>query len=289
MNERYLIINADDFGLTESVNSAIAELFRLGALTSSTILAPARLAAKACSLAARERFPVGVHWTLHTEWEEEPWPALAGTAVPSLLREGSLNWDARVMAKAARSADVTHELLAQYDFLLAHACAPDHADSHGGTLYGMNGRLFFLNAFRACKAHALPFRFAKRPAFIARQLSGDLPGALAAAHRAIVFTARAMGVQLLDEFVTHPQPVEKIRGYEALCAYYECALASCGPGVTEVCLHPALPDAALAEKTPQWQKRVWEYEYLRSGALNRFAEREGFLLTSWKDAPFGAN
>ena len=29
MNERYLIINADDFGLCESMNQAICELFRL--------------------------------------------------------------------------------------------------------------------------------------------------------------------------------------------------------------------------------------------------------------------
>ena len=31
MNERYLIINADDFGLCESMNQAVQELFRLGA------------------------------------------------------------------------------------------------------------------------------------------------------------------------------------------------------------------------------------------------------------------
>ena len=41
MNERYLIINADDFGLCESMNQAVQELFRLGAITSSSILSPA--------------------------------------------------------------------------------------------------------------------------------------------------------------------------------------------------------------------------------------------------------
>lgn len=51
MNERYLIINADDFGLCENMNQAICELFRLGAITSSSILSPAPMAMNACQYA----------------------------------------------------------------------------------------------------------------------------------------------------------------------------------------------------------------------------------------------
>lgn len=73
MNERYLIINADDFGLCESMNQAICELFRLGAITSSSILSPAPMAMNACRYAKEGSFPVGVHWTLFSEWKEECW------------------------------------------------------------------------------------------------------------------------------------------------------------------------------------------------------------------------
>jgi len=288
MNERYLIVNADDFGLTGSMNGAIAELFRIGAITSSSILAPARCAAEACALAKEGGIPAGVHWTLHAEWADEPWEASSGNAAPSLLKEGRLFADAAAMAKAARGADVTRELEAQYRFLCDNGCAPDHADSHGGTLYGVNGRFFFLNAFRVCGAHSLPFRFAKSNAFISRQMGGAIPRALELAHRAIVKAAESKRVPLLDELVTHPLPVEKIEGYEAMCAYCERELLKCGPGIAEIFFHPSLPDAACEAKTAQWQKRVWEYEYLRSGRLNRFAEKEGFRLVSWKDAPFRA-
>ncbi|HWQ59210.1 MAG TPA: ChbG/HpnK family deacetylase, partial [Clostridia bacterium] len=288
MNERYLIVNADDFGLTRSMNGAIAELFRQGTVTSSTILAPARFAVEACRSAAEIGIPVGTHWTLHAEWADEPWRASAGDEAPSLAKNGYLYADARETAQSARAKDVTRELEAQYRFLLENGCIADHADSHGGTLYGTNGRFFFLNAFRVCKAHALPFRFAKSAAFIARQTGSPLPPALETAHRAIVSTAQAYRVPLPDEIVTHPLPVERIGGYEALCAYYERELSTCGPGITEVFLHPSLPDEALEKKTPQWRKRVWEYEYLKSGRLNRFAEKEGFRLVSWKDAPFQA-
>ncbi len=285
MNKRYLIVNADDFGLTQSMNGAIAELFGLGLITSSTVLAPARHAQEACMLAAKNSLPVGVHWTLHAEWADEAWAPAARDAA-SLLYEGALYHDEGTMAKAARSVDVTRELEGQYRYLAERGCVPDHADSHGGTLYGTNGRLFFINAFRVCKKHALPFRFAKSPAFIARQTGGELSSVLRAAHRTIVMAAEAMKVPLLDELVTHPLPVERIESYEALCAYYERALASCTAGVTEVFMHPSLPDDALLKRTPQWQKRVWEYECLKSGRLSRFAEQEGFALVSWEDAPF---
>lgn len=286
MNERYLIVNADDFGLTESTNGAITELFRLRAVTSSSILAPARFAKDACELAAENGFATGVHWALNAEWVDENWTPLAGEAAPSLQKDGHFFHDKREMAKAARPADVTRELEAQYRYLCDSGCKIDHADSHDGTLYGTNGRLFFLNAFRVCKKHNLPFRFAKDPAFIMRQFGGELPPALRAAHRAITLAAEAMRVALLDDFVTHPLPVEKIDGYEAMCDYYERELLKSGPGVTEVFLHPALPDEMLLSRTPQWQKRVWEYEYLKSGRLRRFAEREGFALVSWAEAPF---
>lgn len=288
MNERYLIVNADDFGLTESMNGAIVELFQMGAITSASILAPGRQAAEACVLAKAHGIPVGVHWTLHEEWADEPWEASSGKSAPSLIKDGYLFADAAQMAKSARGADVTRELEAQYNFLAERGCAPDHADSHGGTLYGTNGRFFFISAFKVCRAHALPFRFAKSTAFIARQTGGTIPPVLELAHRVIVGTAESKRVPLLDELVTNPLHVEKIESSEAMCDYCERELSKCGPGIAEIFFHPSLPDAAYGAKSAQWQKRVWEYEYLRSGRLNRFAEKEGFRLVSWKDAPFGA-
>jgi predicted glycoside hydrolase/deacetylase ChbG (UPF0249 family) len=46
-----LILNADDFGLTQGVNQAIVELNLQGALTSATLMAKAAATAQACQLA----------------------------------------------------------------------------------------------------------------------------------------------------------------------------------------------------------------------------------------------
>ena len=41
---KYLIINADDFGMCNSQNLAVFELFEKGTITSATIMAPCKFA-----------------------------------------------------------------------------------------------------------------------------------------------------------------------------------------------------------------------------------------------------
>lgn len=78
----------------------------------------------------------------------------------------------------------------------------------------------------------------------------------------------------------------KIRDYEALCRYYEEQLRIAPAGITEVFLHPSVPDGRLLARTPQWRKREWEYYFLKSGRLARLVEKEGFIPVSWSSAPF---
>ena len=157
MAERLLIINADDFGISESSNAAITELFEGEKITSAGILAPAPFAGEAAAISGRRNYSVGVHWTLTSEWPQWPWKP-CGDA-PTLLKDGFLAADKNIL-KQAKSRDVTKELEAQYLHLLDLGCRPDHADSHAGTLYGTNGRLFFLNAYTLCRKYKIPFRFA---------------------------------------------------------------------------------------------------------------------------------
>lgn len=54
-NERILLINADDLGLSPHANAAIEELFALGAITSATLMMPAPYAAEAAARFAANR------------------------------------------------------------------------------------------------------------------------------------------------------------------------------------------------------------------------------------------
>ena len=283
MAERYLIVNADDFGMSESTNGAIVELFEGEKIGSAGILAPAPFAGEAAAVSGQRGYSIGVHWTLTSEWAAWPW-APCGDC-PTLLEEDVLTAD-KQKVKQAKSRDITRELEAQYLRLLDMGCVPDHADSHAGTLYGTNGRLFFLNAYALCRKYGLPFRFATEDSFLTRQFGGDVSPALKLAAKAIGGVGKLRGVKLLGDFYSDPRPVEKIGGPSELRAYYERQLSTLRGRICEVFMHPCLPDEELLSRSPQWQKRVWEYEYLKSGDLLLAAREAGFTVVSWKDAPF---
>lgn len=279
--KRYLIINADDFGMSESTNEAIRQLFDAEKITSAGILAPAPFASDAAKQAGEKGYSVGVHWTLNSEWAAWPW-APCGDA-PSLLEDGFLTAD-KQKVKQAKSRDITRELEAQYLRLLDLGCVPDHADSHAGTLYGTNGRLFFLNAYSLCRKYGLPFRFAKQDSFLPRQFGKDPGKLLRTASKAISGVGKLYGVGLLDDFYSDPRPVEKIGSQSELKAYYEAQLSTLKGDICEVFMHPCLPDQELLARSPQWEKWIWEYEYLKSGDLLLAAKAAGFKVVSWREA-----
>ena len=61
---RYLIINADDFGMCRSANLAVYDLFEKGGITSATIMAPCPWAKEAAIWAKNHpEYAVGLHLT----------------------------------------------------------------------------------------------------------------------------------------------------------------------------------------------------------------------------------
>lgn len=67
--KRYVILNADDFGICHSQNLAIMELFGCGGISSSTIMAHCPGAGEAAAFArAKAQYAVGVHLTTTDRW-----------------------------------------------------------------------------------------------------------------------------------------------------------------------------------------------------------------------------
>lgn len=287
MNERYLIINADDFGICDSADRAIMRLLKEKRLTSTCIMCTAPLAAEAIGIAKERGLSAGVHWTLNSDWDTERWHTVApADTVPSLNDSKGLLYDTKALAKQAKSREVTMELEAQVKFMADGGRMPDHADSHCGTLYGINGRMFFINAYRVCRKYNMPFRMPKRNGFLNDQFGGCAPRYIRAFHAVITSIAAAMGVDLLDDLITNPWPVRKIPSYEALRDFYLSRAATLGEGITEMFLHPSYPDSGMTTMTGEWTKREMEMRFLLSDDLYELADKEGIKLVSWGEAPF---
>ncbi|MDF2628585.1 MAG: chitin disaccharide deacetylase [Symbiobacteriaceae bacterium] len=130
-----LIINADDFGLSEGATLGILRAHRDGIVTSATVMMNMPGAGDALSVAPPS-LGVGVHLTLtggRPLCGDGPSPAggrppFAG--VPSLVDATGDFLKLPALAGAAVAADVERELRAQVEAFCASGRRPTHLDSH---------------------------------------------------------------------------------------------------------------------------------------------------------------
>ena len=158
--DKYLIINADDLGYNEEQNAAITELYRAGEISSVSVLTVTACAESGARTAREEGMSAGIHFALTSDEENARWHSVSGAR--SLADDKGLYTGGFRLAMSARRKDVRKELEAQYSFLTSRGVTPDYADSHSGTLYGINGRRFYRDAFEFCRERDLPFRFPRK-------------------------------------------------------------------------------------------------------------------------------
>src|SRR5579875_2460322 len=128
-----LIINADDFGLTRGINTAIAELYDAGALRSTTLMANGPAFDHAVELAlARPGLGVGCHIVL-TDGIALSDPR----SIPSLVEGGTkslrpklLNFLSAVLSNQIDPGDIEREAMAQIRRLQDAGLTVTHIDTH---------------------------------------------------------------------------------------------------------------------------------------------------------------
>ena len=160
--DKYLIINADDFGMCHSANMAVEQLFKCGGITSSTIMAPCAWAGEAVNFAKNNpQFAVGVHLTTTSEWKHYRWMPVGRGGKSLVDGEGYMHHESDEFEKAADLADVDAEIRAQIEHLKGLGLEPSHLDNHMGSLYGIEtGR------FGSCFPPALEFLSARNLVFL---------------------------------------------------------------------------------------------------------------------------
>ena len=272
---KYLIINADDFGYNDEQNAAIKELLSNALITSTSVLTVCEKSKEAVAFAKERAVDVGVHLTINSDNAAEKWHSISNVKSFS----GGLPSEQKDLIFHTTRRDVRQELEAQYDFITKAGATVDHADNHCATLYGINGRIFYIDAFDFCSKYNLPFRFPKTSGFLERQLGRKIPNILKTYQQMIVHAGEKRGVKMLDDLVSNPWSIKRIKDYNTLEKYYLDAIDNCIDGITEMFLHPALP---IGENQGEWQKRVFEYEILKSGCLLERARQKGIEVVSWK-------
>ena len=112
--ERYLIINADDFGMCHAANAATFDLLEKGGITSATIMTPCGWAPEAI-LYAKEHpeFAIGVHLTFTSEWKKYRWRPVSNAPCLSLRdKDGYMHFHCDGFEANAQESEVEAEIRA---------------------------------------------------------------------------------------------------------------------------------------------------------------------------------
>ena len=276
MTARLLIVNADDYGLTEGVSAGILRAHRHGIVTSTSVLAVAPGFARTGKWLADEGdLGVGVHLAVVGE---DP-PLLSASEVPTLVdRRGRLpsSWRvflARATAGRIDPADLAREFRAQLDAVRQLGVTVGHLDTHQHLhLWPLVREVVLDLAVDAGVASVrVPRSTSAFPGAGVNFLAGEL--ARRAAARGLTFPAQAAGV---DE--AGAMTAQRI---EAALA----RLSASGAAAVELSAHPGEDD------DPDRTRYEWDYRWgdelaaLTSESVKDAVGRHGFVLATYADLP----
>ncbi len=197
---RYLVVTADDFGCSASVNKAVAMACDRGVLTAASIVAGGDAFAEAVDLAARyPSLSVGLHITL-----SDGRPVLPPADIPGLvnnegrfrmspMRAGITYWRLRKHL----AGQIEAEVKAQFDKVEKAGIHPTHVDCHHHL--HMHPLLFDIIAREAARRGVVWIRIPREPLSLVLGLHAPLLDVKA------FFTWLVFGTSRQAEFTGGPQ------------------------------------------------------------------------------------
>ncbi len=269
--DRLLIINADDAGLSHSENEATLDAMRRGLVGSSTIMATGPWFPEiAAAASADPGLDFGVHLVVTSEWDPMRWgPVLGRMTVPSLVDPlGYFPGSVRALHAQAKPAEVEAECRAQIQKALAAGVDVTHLDMHMHAL-ALDAKLFEV--------------YLK----LAREF--DLPARFLATREE---TYAAQWARFKQEGIVTPDRLYPgaVQPGETVPDVWRRVIRSLKPGVSELYIHVSLdhPEMrALTGKEPMrtgWQDRIEEYRiFTVDPELRRLLEIQGIKLVRWRD------
>jgi len=268
--DRLLVLSCAELGVLHAGNVAIYEALRKGTATTASLMVPAPWARGAAAQYRGE--DVGVGLTLNAEHDLYRWGPI--TQAPSLLDgDGGFPRTAADLWDHADLDEVRRECRAQLERAIYWGFDVSHLDAH---LDSVQLKPEFFDVFLdLAEEFRLPLRL---PDAGAQRLAG-FPFRALAAERGVVSPDRVVlasgSVSALGAVPDGPGgSPEQARSHsqETSDAADELSrlLANLEPGVTEVCLRPALDTVELRAAAPDWRSRTGDYGLLSpGGALAR--------------------
>jgi len=279
MNKR-IIINADDFGLCDGVNKAVAQAHIDGVLTSTTIMANMPSAEQAVAIAKQlPSLGMGVHLNL---FKGVP---LSKDSYPDYLldAEGRFNCSPAkllllsLIKRKVRNA-IRTELAAQIQWVIDNGITPTHLDSHKH--FHNFPHIFPMVCSLARQFEIAAIRWSFEPKQLL-QMPWPLPGEGGRKRAKLIRTLARINRFQNSSFlktdallgITHMGRID-VAFFKTVALY--------SPGATvEVMTHPGLPDGLDAGESRRMHQRKIELEALCSEKTKQYFRDAGIKLVHY--------
>jgi len=278
VDDRKLIIHADDAGMGNAVDEAIFEALMRGYATCASILVPAPWLMQVVKRwRGHPELDLGLHLCLTSEWDEYRWGPVASPAeVPGLVDDEGYLWRSveQVVAHAALE-EVEREIRAQVQRALVLGLTPTHLDTHMGTLYATPQ--FFGAWMRVAEEFNIPPMLVSPESQVAQYMLKTQ--ALALAPILAKLNTLPARFPVLDELVMDVDPVELEPRMEA----FSEVIRNLKPGVTQIIVHFSCDYPEMSAMDALWaRKRVNDYRIFSSPEMEGLVEAQGVRLIGWR-------
>ncbi len=258
---RLLIVNADDFGMCNSVNEAIFGVLMEGVVCSTSLMVSCPWALQATNwLRSHPDLPCGVHLTAICDANGYRWgPITSKEKVPGLVDQAGRFHSVEGFPKFLDQDTLNQlevEFRAQIEAVLVTGLRPAHLDWHSLRL-DTRADVFDL-MFRLAKEYGLALRVAGQP-FIHKVRSQGLP---------------TSDYDFLDSFTLNP--LGKSTRYAQL-------LHELPPGLSEWAVHPGLDNSELLALEPGGNHvRQTDFDFWTSRQARDIVKQEGIILLNYR-------
>jgi hopanoid biosynthesis associated protein HpnK len=274
----YLIVTADDFGLHESVNEAVDQASRAGALNAASLMVTAQATKDAIRRARLlPNLRVGLHVVLADGWSTLDAQSIPDVADPSGRMHGDMfRRGVRFFFKPGARRQLEAEVRAQFAAFARTGLALDHVNVHKH--FHLHPTILSI-LLKVGREYGMPaMRVPHEPYWFAARSAGGLQGLTQAALSPWI---ASMKRRLRRARIFHNDRVFGMAGSGSIDeAALLAILARLPPGVSEIYLHPATQSGSMVAPSMSRYRHAMELDALSSprvrAALDAIDFRGGY-------------
>lgn len=247
--KKYLIINADDFGLCADVNSAIIGLLEKKRISSATIMPNTSHYNQAMEWSKGKNNQVGLHLTLVNGGSSCSFRSLSrGKTLEN--EKGFLFLDKFYFMKNFKFKELKKEIDLQFKKVLGDGIAISHVDTHRYSIYPTYNPFVFFYLCLKCRQINVATRWCRKGSYYIDEKIPSLcdPNPAAAFFSCITDLLK---VPIPDYVYKFPY-AGVLHSYHSKKSAFLKFLESIPEGLNEIHIHPAINGKDIVEITPTY-------------------------------------